>query len=67
MLGLKYDLTLNLIFICLYDLILYVPSTIFQLTRAKARINAFAQGPQRCDASEARPRGPSVSSQATYH
>ena len=27
----------------------------------------IAQGPQRTDASEARPRGPSVSSQALYH
>ena len=27
----------------------------------------LAQGPQRCDASEARTRGPSVSSQALYH
>ena len=27
----------------------------------------LAQGPQRSDAGEARPRGPSVSSQALYH
>ena len=56
---------------CLFDLILYVPSTIFQLYRdgssTKLGYMCLAQGPQRSDAGEARTRGPSVSSQALYH
>ena len=58
-------------FILLFDLIPYVPSTIFQLSKdgstwvepvLLARINVFCSWTQRSDASEARTRGPSVSS-----
>ena len=57
----------------LFDLILYVPSTIFQLNRdgsswvktsTKLGLMCHAQGPQR---SEAGTRGLLVSSQALYH
>ena len=61
--------------ICLFDLILYVHSTIFQLcgtglpglSQYLARINVSCSRTQRSDAGEARTRGPSVSSQALYH
>ena len=57
--------------ICLFDLILNVPSTIFQLYRDGSSwvepVMCLAQGPQRSDAGEARTRGPLVSSQALYH
>ena len=54
-------------------MILYVPSTIFQLYRDGSSwvepvlslgLMCLAQGPQRSDAGEALTRGPSVSSQA---
>ena len=48
--------------IVLFDLILYVPSTIFQWNR-----DGPSWGPQRSDAGEARTRGLSVSNQALYH
>ena len=57
----------------LSDLILFVPSSIFQgrvflgWTSTKLGWMCLAQGPQRSDAGEARTRGPSVSSQALYH
>ena len=62
-------------FVCLFDLILYFPSTIFQLCRdgsslvepVKARINVFCSRTQLSDTSEAPNHGPSVSSQAFYH
>ena len=45
---------------CLFDLILYVPSTIFQVNRdgfswvePVLGLMCLAQGPQRCDAGEA--------------
>ena len=59
----------------LFDLILYVPSTIFQLNRDGSSWvepvlsldkMCLAQGPQSSDAGEARTCGPSVSSQALY-
>ena len=62
---------------CLFDLILYVPSTLFQLYRGGfptlnkylqvVRINVSCSRMQCSDAGEARTRGPSVSSQALYH
>ena len=60
---------------CFVCLILYVPSTIFQLNsdgsswvgEVQARINVSAQGPQSSDASDARTRGASVSSQELNH
>ena len=59
------------VFVCLYDLILCVPSTIFQLNRDGSPlvepVLCFAQEPQRRDAVEARTCGPSVASQALYH
>ena len=60
----------------LFDLIFYVPSTIFQLNRDGSSLVepvlsqdkcVLSQGQQRSDAGEARTRGPSVSSQALYH
>ena len=63
-------------FVCLFDLILYVPSTIFQLKRDGSSWDEpvlsldkcdLLEGPQRSDASEARTRSLSVSSQALYH
>ena len=67
----KYNI---ICFVCLFDLTLYVPSTIFQLkgtglpglNQYEARI-IVSQGPQRSDAGEAQTCGPSVSSQALYH
>ena len=61
--------------LCLFDLILYIPSTIIQLHRdgsswVEPVLNwdkCVAQGQQRSDAGEARTRGPSVSSQALDH
>ena len=68
---LDYDIYMmcNLLFVCLFDLILYVPSTIFQLYRDGSFWvdSVLAQGPQHSDASEVQTRGPSVSSQALYH
>ena len=64
------------IFVCfLFDLILYIPSTIFQLNRDGSSWvepelswdKCLTQGPQRSDADEAWTHGPSVSSQALYH
>ena len=64
----------ELICVCLFVLILYVPSSIFKLNRdgsswtsTKLGEMCLAQGPQRSDAREARTRDPSVSSQALYH
>ena len=62
----------------LFDLILYFPSTIFQLNRdvsswvepvlsTKLEYMCLAQRPQRSDASEVRTRGLSVLSQALHH
>ena len=59
----------------LFDLIIYVPSTIFQLCRAGlpglnqyyARINMSCSRTHCSDAGEARTRGPLVLSQAFYH
>ena len=48
------------IFVCLFDLIIYVPSTIFQLYRDGSSWFEL-------DGGEARTRGPLVSSQALYH
>ena len=61
--------------VCLYDLILYVPSTIFQLYRdgsswvepVLSLDLCSCSRTQRSDAGEARTRGPSVSSQALDH
>ena len=61
--------------VCLFDLILYVPSTTFQLCRDDlpglnqyyARINVSSSKTQHSDAGEARTRGPLVSRQAFYH
>ena len=61
----------------LFDLILYVPSTIFRFIRdesswleqvqcTKLGLMCLAQGPQRSDTSEAWTHGPSVSSQALF-
>ena len=55
----SYITEMILLFVFLFDLILYFPSTIFQM--------CLAQGPQRSDAGEARTRCLSVSSQALYH
>ena len=60
---------------CLFDSILYVPSTIFQLykdglpglNQHLARIKVSCSRTQRSDAVEDRTRGPLVSSQALYH
>ena len=68
-------LTFVCLFVCLFDLILYVHSTIFQLCRrvflgwtsTKLGYMCLAQVPQCSDAGEARTHGPSVSSQALYH
>ena len=66
----------EMLFVSLFDLILYVPSTIFQLCRTglpgwnqcvQLGSICLAQGPQRSEANEARIRSPSVSSQALYH
>ena len=58
-------------FACLFDLILYVPSTILQLCRdGSSRVKpvlSLAKGPQRSDAGEARNRDPLVSCQTLYH
>ena len=59
----------------LFDLILYVQSTIFHLCKdgsswaepVLARMNVSCSRTQRSDAGEAWTRGPSVSSQALYH
>ena len=52
------------VFVCLFDLILYVPPTIFQLNRDES---SWVPGLQRSDASEARTDSSTVSSQALYH
>ena len=61
----------NVLILCLFDLILYVPSTIFQLYRDESfwvePVLSYDKGPQRSDAGEVRTRGPLVSSQALYH
>ena len=62
-------------FFCLFDLILYAPSTIFQLDRdgsswvepVLSSIKCLAQGPQGSDSGGTQTCGPSVSSQALYH
>ena len=59
----------------MFDLILYVPSTIFQLigtglhglNQYLARINVSCSRTQRNEACEAETRGPLVLSQALYH
>ena len=54
--------------VCFFDLILYVPSTIFQLCRdGSSWVEQSYSRTHRSDAGEARTRGPSVSSQALYH
>ena len=62
--------------LCLFDLILYVPLTIFQLYRDGSSWLELVLSPYKCvllkvpqrsDDGEAQTRGPSVSSQELYH